>query len=68
MDVLDKLNKHDLYIVVDYYRIHHYQYVVDAAESRDYKLLFMPPYCRSNRVSRKIVFKFSPSSLIKRHL
>ncbi|ORE05867.1 hypothetical protein BCV72DRAFT_208449, partial [Rhizopus microsporus var. microsporus] len=42
MDALDKPNKHAFYIVMDNYRIHHYQYVVDTIKSRGYKPLFMP--------------------------
>ncbi|CEG80322.1 hypothetical protein RMATCC62417_14677 [Rhizopus microsporus] len=44
MDVLDKPNKHDFYIVMDNCRTRHYQYVVDVTDSRGYKPLFMPPY------------------------
>ncbi|ORE14489.1 hypothetical protein BCV71DRAFT_187207 [Rhizopus microsporus] len=44
MDVLDKPNKHSLYIVVDNCRIHHYLYVMGAIENRGYKPLFMLPH------------------------
>jgi hypothetical protein len=44
MDVLDKHNKKDMFIVMDNCRIHHSAFVVDAINKRGYKPLFIPPY------------------------
>lgn len=44
MDVLDKHNKKDMFIVMDNCKIHHTAFVVDAINKRGYKPLFMPPY------------------------
>jgi transposase len=44
MDILDRHNKHGLYIVMDNCRIHHSVFAVDAINKKDYRPLFMPPY------------------------
>ncbi|KAG1455158.1 hypothetical protein G6F56_007134 [Rhizopus delemar] len=44
MNVLDKHNKKDMFIVMDNCKIHHTAFVVDAINKRGYKPFFMSPY------------------------
>lgn len=44
MDVLDKHDKKDHYILMDNCKVHHSKFVVEAIKSRGYKPLFIPPY------------------------
>ncbi|KAG0176039.1 hypothetical protein DFQ28_005000, partial [Apophysomyces sp. BC1034] len=44
MDILDKHDMKDMFIVMDNCRIHHSRFVVDAISRLGYKPLFMPPY------------------------